>query len=261
MSQIKELLLKIYYLPCVSKEKANQYQKIIRDAEWEAIQNFIPPNSKFLDVGCGSGYSLKKAQVELSCECVGVDPEPGVHGVGRFDNSFSAGLNIAKGLSEDLPFENNSFDVVFCSHVLEHVEDEDKSLKEMKRVLKNDGVLVVGMPTATMAWIGFFTELIFTTHHRFVNVVFGWLPFLTTGKTPFINLFIPHSHSYPKAKTILYDLKYYREQNWERIITKHFLIKKIIRPAIYPYPQYWQLFKLRKNSRFTSSIFFICSKE
>jgi len=36
----------------------------------------------------------------------------------------------------DLPFEDNTFDVVFCNHVLEHIEDDKKAMSELYRVLK-----------------------------------------------------------------------------------------------------------------------------
>ena len=46
----------------------------------------------------------------------------------------------------DIPFEENSFDVIFCNHVLEHVEDDIKALKEMKRVLKPGGWAILQIP-------------------------------------------------------------------------------------------------------------------
>ena len=46
----------------------------------------------------------------------------------------------------DLPFESGIFDIVIASHVLEHVEDDQFFLEEMKRVLKPDGIAVVLIP-------------------------------------------------------------------------------------------------------------------
>ena len=46
----------------------------------------------------------------------------------------------------DIPFEENTFDVVFCNHVLEHVEDDIKVLKEFYRVLKPGGWAVLQSP-------------------------------------------------------------------------------------------------------------------
>jgi len=46
----------------------------------------------------------------------------------------------------DLPFEENEFDVVFCNHVLEHIEDDQKAMKELFRVMKQGGMGVFQVP-------------------------------------------------------------------------------------------------------------------
>ena len=46
----------------------------------------------------------------------------------------------------DLPFEDNSFDVVFCNHVLEHIPDDTKAMQELYRVLKPNGMGVFQIP-------------------------------------------------------------------------------------------------------------------
>ena len=46
----------------------------------------------------------------------------------------------------DIKFENKSFDIIFCSHVLEHVEDDRKALCEFYRVLKDDGWAIILVP-------------------------------------------------------------------------------------------------------------------
>lgn len=46
----------------------------------------------------------------------------------------------------NLPFENDSFDIVFCNHVLEHIEDDNKAMSELYRVLKPGGLGVFQIP-------------------------------------------------------------------------------------------------------------------
>ena len=46
----------------------------------------------------------------------------------------------------DLPFEENSFDVIFCNHVLEHIEDDKKAMSELYRVLKPGGMGIFQIP-------------------------------------------------------------------------------------------------------------------
>jgi ubiquinone/menaquinone biosynthesis C-methylase UbiE len=266
---MKKLLLKLYYFGNNDKKAIDALQTNIRNIEWEAIAGYIPENSKFLDIGCGAGYSMKLAQTQKKCEVHGIDPDPNAHGVGRnWDNSkdFQSEFNIVKGDATELPYPNNSFDVVYSSHVLEHIRDEAKALREMRRVVKGDGVIIIGVPTASMAIINMISQLLFLSHHRIMNFIFSRLGFSSFPKISFKHLLFLQSHSFPE-KTIFYDLKHYRVKNWTKTISKElfhfsvpkeFRIKKTILPAIYPYPDFRQLFKLKKSRKRSSSVFFIC---
>lgn len=252
------ILGNIIYSTISSKDKVEKYQQIIRDAEWKEVAKHIAKKSKFLDVGCGTGYSLMRASQDLNCEVEGIDADPGSHGVGRFIKNMVDTVPIKQGFAENLPYENETFDVVYSSHVLEHVNDEAKSLSEMKRVLKKDGVLIIGMPTSNMATLNYISQLIFTTHVK-IYELFRNL-FTENPLYSFIKIFRINSHSYPRAKTIWYDLFHYRFKNWEKTVQKEFKVKTVIKPCFYPYPDYPQLFKLYRSKFFSSSVFFICHK-
>lgn len=218
----------------------------------------------FLDIGCGAGYSMLRAEQDRGCKVSGIDPNPYEHGVNRLweqasTDAGSSELNIVAGSGENLPFEDAQFDVVYSSHVLEHVNDEQQFLREAKRVLKPDGTLILGVPTAEMAWLNLFSNLLFTSHHRLFNFIFSKIPLITVGKCSLKHVFLPPSHSFPE-KTIRYDLKHYRVKNWRKTIASEFQISKELLPAFYPYPDYLQLFKLKRNWRVGSSVFFICGK-
>lgn len=253
MGKIGDLI----YSTMSSKEKVEHYQKIIRDKEWSFLSSEIPESSRFLDVGCGTGYTMTLAQKDLNCNCIGIDPDPGDKGVGRFSTEKKNVQHIVKGSAELIPFPDKSFDVVFCSHVLEHVNDETKALKEISRVLKDKGVLVIGMPTATMAFINWASQILFTTHIK----IYEFLTGIYKAPGNFIKIFRIRSHSYPRAKSIVYDFYYYRISNWKKIVSKEFKIKKIIKPCLYPYPDFPQLFKLHTSDFASSSVFFIAEKK
>ena len=47
---------------------------------------------------------------------------------------------------QDMPFEDNTFDVIFCNHVLEHVDDDKKAMSELYRVMKPGGFGIFQVP-------------------------------------------------------------------------------------------------------------------
>lgn len=248
----------LFWYPISSKEKIEKYQEKIRQLEWDAIKQYIPKKSTFLDVGCGAGYSLMKAYTEFECEVQGIDPEPGAHGVGRFTEGLWKERPIIQGSAEELPFPDESFDVVYSSHVLEHVHSEKKALEEMKRVLKPNGVLIIGTPTAVMSWVGVFSSWFFTTHisiYHFARSIGSKDMF-----SRLVRIIIPTSHSAPRAKYVIYDLFHYRITNWRKTVGSIFKIKQIITPGLYPYPDYIQWFPFFKFRRLSSSVFFISEK-
>jgi len=56
------------------------------------------------------------------------------------------------GNAEELPFEDESFDTVVCTDVLEHLEHPERVVAEMRRVLKEDGELIVMVPSQSPLW-------------------------------------------------------------------------------------------------------------
>jgi ubiquinone/menaquinone biosynthesis C-methylase UbiE len=253
------LIGRLVYSTISPRHKVEFYQQKIRDEEWKFISEEIPFNAHFLDVGCGAGYAMSRAHNDKKCVVIGVDPNPGAHGVGRFIKNLVSDVNIHQGFAENLPFEDQKFDVVFSSHVLEHVKDEQLSLREMKRVLNDDGVLIIGMPTATMACINLFSNVFFTTHIKIYEFLRNILSRNIVRN--FVNIFRVASHSYPRAKSIWFDIGHYRVQNWKNTLEKEFKIEKVILPCLYPYPDYPQFFKLHCSNFGASSVFFICKKK
>ena len=205
---------------------------------------------------------MELAQRDKNCEVFGIDPEPNAHGVGRNWNNteqYRSKMNIEQGFGESLPYDNKKFDVIYSSHVLEHTNNEQKFLEEMKRVVKDDGTIIIGVPTATMAFINLISQLLFETHQRIINFVFSRLGLSSFPKISLKHLFLLNSHSFAE-KTICYDLKHYKVKRWQSLISKEFTIVETILPAVYPYPDYLQVFKLKKNKSCGSSAFFICKK-
>lgn len=101
--------------------------------------------NKVLIVGCGTG-GLAEAIHELGAKKIyGLDPDVvAIEIANRY--SVSQNINFILGVAEDLPFENDSFDLVLMISVLEHVRDVNKSLSEIYRVCKTGGYVYLDIP-------------------------------------------------------------------------------------------------------------------
>lgn len=98
-------------------------------------------NGKFLSIGCGAGKQLVYNK-ELGWDVYGVDVSKITIQVAQ-----SRGLdNVFNGSLKDAKFESGFFDVVDFHHVFEHISDPNNILKEVRRVLKKDGELIITVP-------------------------------------------------------------------------------------------------------------------
>ena len=109
-----------------------------------------------LDVGCGVGHwgRLLGRVLPEKCSFTGVDREPlwTEKAAGRAEAAgLSHRFRYQVGRAEELPFEENSFDLVTCQTVLMHLRDPGIALREMIRVTRPGGVLLVAEPTHLVA--------------------------------------------------------------------------------------------------------------
>ena len=115
---------------------------------------------RILDAGCGSGRNM----LELA-------PHGEVTGVEL--SLPSAELARARGLGEviggsleELPLADNSFDLAVCLDVVEHLQDDERALRELRRVVAPGGALLVTVPAYQWLWSGH-DEI--NHHHRRYN--------------------------------------------------------------------------------------------
>jgi ubiquinone/menaquinone biosynthesis C-methylase UbiE len=94
-----------------------------------------------LDIGCGEGYADKFfLEREPSLDIIGVDKSSQALRVARKNCSQ---MKTKQGDILRLPFPKNSFNLVLCLEVLEHLESPEKALKEMKRVGRGSWIISV----------------------------------------------------------------------------------------------------------------------
>jgi cyclopropane fatty-acyl-phospholipid synthase-like methyltransferase len=119
----------------------------------------LRPEMRLLDVGCGSGalLSLLAAKVPFKQPPVGIDLSTSMLALGAGDDSRR--VSLIEGSGTDLPFADESFDVVTCAHVIKHLDDASllRLLAEIRRVMTRGGIAVIWefSPTRSMrlnAW-------------------------------------------------------------------------------------------------------------
>ena len=100
-----------------------------------------------LDLGCAMGAYLR----QFASGSVGADiSRP------NLDHCSRLGLHVVSAdLNRELPFASASFPAVLCSHVLEHVDSPIHLLRECHRILRPEGLLVLGLPieTSLVNWL------------------------------------------------------------------------------------------------------------
>lgn len=106
-----------------------------------AIKNISNNAPTILNIGYGNGWIEKKC-AEHGWNIFSLDPGH------NESNKNTNEITYVKGVIEDMPFSDNQFDLVFCSEVLEHLNDAElkSGISEIKRALKDNGILIGTVP-------------------------------------------------------------------------------------------------------------------
>jgi len=176
--------------------------------------DWVPDCSRLLDLGCDRGdvtvLFTKKAK-----EVIGIDNNEAAIQAAR-QQKTSASFMVAKG--ERLPFPDKYFDAVLMSEVIEHVENEQQTIDEVRRVMKKGGKLILSTP------------------HK------GTFRFIDSFNMKF---YFPRLYKLWKGRQ--YNKKTYEVQPWHRHysledlekLLKGFTITKVHRGGFFLYPLHW----------------------
>ncbi|ODS40452.1 hypothetical protein BEH94_05955 [Candidatus Altiarchaeales archaeon WOR_SM1_SCG] len=118
-------------------------------ARYEALMKMLPHQAQtILDVGCGDGYliylaSCKHAHIHL----YGVDEDTLAVNLAKEElKKHNCKSSIYCANVYHLPFQSTSFDAVLMADVIEHLDEQDRALKEVCRILRDDGILLLTTP-------------------------------------------------------------------------------------------------------------------
>ena len=138
VEKLSNIFDKDYFENGIATKKSNY-----KDYSWDRLGSYFQRTARHivdlfkpertLDVGCAKGF-LVKALDELGVDAYGIDPS--VYAVSRAHPDIASKINL--DMAQSIPYPDNTFDVVTCFDVMEHipVREVSKTLKELLRVSK-----------------------------------------------------------------------------------------------------------------------------
>ena len=142
------------------KKGIDKEPKIEKGSRADIALKLLDKGDRLLDIGCGDGtlgYFAKNKYKEV----YGVDISEEALKIAKKRDIIVEKVNLNE---EKLPFENDYFDAVTCLDVIEHVFEPRDLIREINRVLKRGGILIISTPNIR-CW-----------HHLFSLIVKGRFP-------------------------------------------------------------------------------------
>jgi len=104
------------------------------------FQKKQPRKTKIADLGCGCGANL--CEIQKQYDAIGMDVS-----LDAKKYCLKRGIKIVTGrLPDKIPLPENSFDMVVMSDVLEHIENDDLVIKNVSKLLKKEGLILLTVP-------------------------------------------------------------------------------------------------------------------
>ncbi len=197
----------------------------VEEGRYKVIPSLLERNSqaKVCELGCAWGDTLvQAAQIMGTTQMYGVDCEQrSLNGASqRGVKTFLCDLN------NPLPFDNETFDVIIASHVIEHLQKTDLFCKEMHRCLKRGGYTIIATPNLAAT-------------HEIAALVLGLQPFTAHVSDETFGLgnrFDP-KHGVKHQATESSHLRCFTLGALRDLLQYHgFKVEKIVGVGYYPFP-------------------------
>lgn len=133
----------------------------------DLINNLSPDKGRLLEIGCALGYFLELAQ-KSGWEAKGVELSPWASQYAKEETK----VNVLTGKLEDIKFPDAYFDTIVMIELIEHTQNPVTFLKEVYRILKPDGIILITTPNSRSIhgkiWRRKFQEIFFIPEHLFL---------------------------------------------------------------------------------------------
>ena len=133
-------------------------------------------NARVLDIGCGPGVFTKEL-LKNGCEVWGIDVSEAMIGLAQKrakEEGYYKNFHFSVGDIENLNFPDKNFDFVFCVGVLEYLKDDSAAIRQMNRVLKDNGRIIITVPNITSPFV-LVDKAVLTAVNIFLKILNGVL--------------------------------------------------------------------------------------
>ena len=224
-------LLESIYLYSQYKSDTFNYLKVFKAVFYPIKSLFrstkIIEDGNLLDVGCGLGYFLVTMK-NLGMVSYGVEP-----GVIDYELAEKYNLDIFNGNLLDAKFEDNFFDVITLNHVLEHIDNPFETIKELNRILKPGGYLIIRTPIADSYAFQLFGEYwgqIDTPRHLFIFKLNNLQKYGNMNNFKVENMRYCSIPSFQIISSIIYKLENLTNRKYDRTIFQNLFLNILFLP-------------------------------
>ena len=112
-------------------------QEIAPDLEGDLVRSFVNGDQRVVELGCGPRKMVERA--------IGIDRVPKGEVIPHLQGKISV-ADIVADAGEPLPLEDSSQDILIARHLLEHIPNELKTLRNWKRVVRPGGKIIIAVP-------------------------------------------------------------------------------------------------------------------
>ncbi|MDD2646452.1 MAG: class I SAM-dependent methyltransferase [Patescibacteria group bacterium] len=191
---------------------------------------------KILDIGCADGYLLEQIVKNIDINQVdlfGVDISPNRIALAKQRlNKYKNIISLDVENAEELSHLENKFDIIISVETIEHLISPQKAIDEIKRITKNDGAIVITVPSRHLSFISDFKTMALLNPLIWIETLIGL--FFSQILPPFHNLYQPQ-----RIDTVIHraftfsDVKKVLGENYYlNITTSDFLFEEFLPPSL-----------------------------